>query len=247
MGSIDDCPKLAILVPYRDRKEHLREFVPCLEVFLATRMLPGKVSIHIVEQSGHCPFNRGKLLNCGFKLVEKEVDYIVFHDVDYIPEEADYSFTSQPTRLIWHGLVLREDYRTFFGAVCGMSCDDFLKINGFSNKFWHWGCEDIDLRFRLEAAGLVMARRDGIFRSLSHTHNGFDDTGKLKPEVIPNFKQLQARWAGTASPDGRETANSDGLSSLSYTNLLTIDCEYSTGSGVPVWHHLVDLGQPDGI
>ena len=37
----------------------------------------------VVEQLGHTPFNRGKLLNVGFKEAQsKRCDYVVFHDID---------------------------------------------------------------------------------------------------------------------------------------------------------------------
>ena len=55
--------KLAIIVPYRDRDEHLMRFLPAME---SSNLLEGiDYEILIVEQEKGKPFNRGKLLNVG--------------------------------------------------------------------------------------------------------------------------------------------------------------------------------------
>ncbi|MEL6348225.1 MAG: hypothetical protein AAFV53_34265, partial [Myxococcota bacterium] len=107
---------LAILVPYRNRAAHLKEFLPHMRSYLTTLEAMGQLtwSIHIIEQLGEQRFNRGKLLNCGFMLTRDQADYICLHDVDYLPIDADYRYVNRPTRLIWHGLTLQENYEDFF-------------------------------------------------------------------------------------------------------------------------------------
>ena len=39
-----------------------------------------------------------------------------------------------------------------------MSGQDFVKVNGFSNRFWGWGGEDDDIRRRINKAGLKLTR-----------------------------------------------------------------------------------------
>jgi hypothetical protein len=46
-------------------------------------------------------------VNGGFLALENYRDYVCFHDVDYLPMWADYSYTAHPTRLIWWGMNLR--------------------------------------------------------------------------------------------------------------------------------------------
>ena len=76
-------PKLAIIVPYRDREEHLGRFVPHMDEFLSQRNIEHK--IFVIEQSDEKPFNRGWLLNVGYKIaVEQGYDYFCFHDVDML-------------------------------------------------------------------------------------------------------------------------------------------------------------------
>ena len=77
-------PKLAIIVPYRDREEHLARFVPHMDKFLSDI----DYKIFVIEQDNDKPFNRGWLLNVGYKIAEKQgYDSFCFHDVDMLPED----------------------------------------------------------------------------------------------------------------------------------------------------------------
>ena len=51
--------KLAIIVPYRDRREDLDVFIPHMEKFLDNKQLDYK--IFVAEQSDDRPFNYGKI------------------------------------------------------------------------------------------------------------------------------------------------------------------------------------------
>jgi hypothetical protein len=93
--------RLAIIVPYRDRAEHLRQFVPHMRDYLTDAKLD--YTIHIIEQTAGKPFNRGAVNNIGFKLAEASADYVCFHDVDYLPIKADYSPVDYPMLLISQG------------------------------------------------------------------------------------------------------------------------------------------------
>ena len=107
--------------------------------------------IFIIEQSDNKPFNRGKLLNAGYKYaLDKGCDYFVFHDVDMLPEDVDYSYSDKPLHLATH--LQEHDYETtffdYFGGVTMFTKEDFKTINGFSNDYWGWGFEDDDLLIR---------------------------------------------------------------------------------------------------
>ena len=92
------------------------------------------------------------------------------HDVDYLPMWADYSWTSNPARLIWHGLSMRENWETFFGAVSLLDKSVFTAVNGFPNCYWGWGPEDLEMSNRLRLRGYKLERRDGTFIPLPHKH-----------------------------------------------------------------------------
>ena len=90
--------KLGIIVPYRDRESHLTKFIAGVKSYFKNQKI--KYEIIIVEQSDDKPFNRGKLLNIGFiKAKELLCDYIVFHDIDMVPIEVDYSYSEIPMHL----------------------------------------------------------------------------------------------------------------------------------------------------
>ncbi len=201
--------RLAILVPYRDRASHLALFLPHVTRYLYASPLAGSYVVHVVEQLGAARFNKGRLLNGGFRLACDSADYVVFHDVDYLPIHADYSYCPRPTRLIWKGLLLPESYTTFFGAVVGFPVEDFEAVNGFSNDYWGWGCEDVDLRFRVECASKSIDRRDGTFRALPHPHRGFVTPGVLNAEARATHALLRGRLH-----DFPSYARRDGLSTL---------------------------------
>lgn len=115
--------------------------------------------IFIVEQADDKPFNRGRLLNAGYKYaVDNGCDYFVFHDVDMLPEDVDYSYSNKPLHLATH--LQEHDYETtffdYFGGVTMFTKEDFKTINGFSNEYWGWGFEDDDLLVRCIEADLEL-------------------------------------------------------------------------------------------
>jgi xylosylprotein 4-beta-galactosyltransferase len=78
--------RLAIVVPYRDRAEHLARFVPHLVAYFERDKLDREidVTINIIEQTPGAPFSRGRLGNAGFLLTRDTSDYVRIHDVDYL-------------------------------------------------------------------------------------------------------------------------------------------------------------------
>ena len=93
--------KLGIVVPYRSRESHLNKFNDATEKYLKSKNID--FEIIIVEQTDDKPFNRGKLLNVGYiKAKALGCDYVVFHDVDMLPMDVDYSYSEVPLHLATH-------------------------------------------------------------------------------------------------------------------------------------------------
>ena len=139
--------KLGVIVPYRKRPGHLRKFRESIESYLKDQ----DYELIVVEQNDDLPFNRGKLLNIGFQqAIRKGCDYVVFHDVDMLPVDVDYSYSDVPIHLA-NGFTNsdREIFDTYFGGVTMFPIDLFKKVNGYSNEYWGWGFEDDDLLMRL--------------------------------------------------------------------------------------------------
>jgi glycosyl transferase family 7 (putative galactosyltransferase) len=233
---------LAIVVPYRDRAEHLRKFVPHLATYFQRDKLDRHIafSLHVVEQSGTAVFNRGRLRNCGYALARESADYVCFHDVDYLPLWADYSWSARPARLAWHGLTLREDPEFFFGAVVLFDKAAFEHVNGYPNVYWGWGCEDLELGCRCTLAGFGFDKRDGTYLSLPHRHAGYTASGARTDEAQQTHALFQKRRSSLA-----DFMTRDGLSNLKFELLdkrpISIDGKILPDS----FHYVVDIGRPE--
>jgi hypothetical protein len=218
--------KLCIVVPYRRREAHLQQFVPHLRLYFTRDKTDCAIPyrVLIVEQTDGLPFNRGALKNVGYVLGSADSDYTCFHDVDYLPIWADYSWPDKPMPIAWYGADVRPiapnrsnrvtiaNPDRFFGAVVLVPNRDFERINGYSNSYWGWGFEDTDLQFRFDSARIAWGRRRGSFQALDHDNQGFNLDGTPSPIAQVNERLFKGRWPieskGTASPE----TLSDGLS-----------------------------------
>jgi N-terminal region of glycosyl transferase group 7/N-terminal domain of galactosyltransferase len=216
---IDAAPRLKIVVPYRDRERQLRQFLPHIRNYFAKRGIP--YHIVIAEQAEGLPFNRGAVKNAGFRLGE-ESDYTCFHDVDYLPLEADYGWADFPAGLVWAGAesvpikasgqthYIKPDMPKFFGGAVLMPNMLFEQVDGYSNQYWGWGYEDTDLISRFQAANITCVRRRGSFRPLIHDSEGYEADGNLNEAGARNRALYLDKWRVSAP------RQADGLSTLTY-------------------------------
>ena len=180
---------LAIIVPYRDRAEHLQIFVPYITAFfsrVASDM--GNISLMVVQQTFGLEFNRGLMNNVGYSLAKERCDYVCFHDVDYLPISADYSEPNGFAPIAWYGaeqsidtrgvIITETNLDFFFGGVVLFRNSDFEKVNGFPNAYWGWGFEDSDIFNRCVVEDVPIGRRKGTFQKLPHINMGFDKSGE---------------------------------------------------------------------
>lgn len=199
---------LSIIVPYRLRESHLKEFIPSLELYLTKDEIP--FEILIIEQSDEKQFNRAKLLNVGF--AESNADYFAFHDVDMLPIDSDYSYPDGPTHLASQveqfGWSL--PYDGYFGGVTMFDRESFEKINGFANEYWGWGAEDDDLLYRCLVKGIEVFRKECKYRSLSHERNIESSFYGANLAKLNIFK---------TSPNPDILIKADGLTTLKYQKI----------------------------
>ena len=169
--------RLGIVVPFRDRERHLSVFLPHIVAYFERDKADKAVDVRllIVEQPPSLPFNRGLMVNIGFQILRNEIDYVCFHDVDYLPMWADYSYPDKPSMLIGYGSqpasvqqYFLSDPMKLFSAVVLLQNAHVSLVNGYSNGYWGWGHEDIDFMFRLDAVGLDRDYRYGTFAGLDH-------------------------------------------------------------------------------
>lgn len=159
---------LAIIVPYRDRKSHLDQFIPHMNKYLPD------AKIVIVEQADHKPFNRGKLLNVGF--LETDSFYYCFHDVDHLPISVLYVCASGVNQLAYSNIQTSN----FLGAVTMYDRDTFERSEGYHNDYFH-RAEDNEQMTNLMLKRIFVSHRFGSFETLPHPRTG--------PEFIPELWQ----------------------------------------------------------
>lgn len=202
-----------IIVPFRDREEHLKRFLPAI-----AKALPN-VPVLVIEQADDKPFNRAKLLNIGAKIAfQNGAKIIVTHDVDMIPTDE----TVYPQAHAGHLATAASQfggkmpYDRYFGGVNVFSREFFEAINGYSNEYWGWGAEDDDMLNRVEQTGAVPYRpeKPNKFMSLKHRH-GMSETGAAKRQS-DNRKRLES---------GYDTSK-EGLNTLKYELIAVREDEW---------------------
>lgn len=198
--------KLNILIPYRNRELHLVTFIPYINYYLKTN-LDCNFQITIIEQNNKDLFNRGTLINIGYELEKNNSDYIAPHDVDLLPEDADYSISNVPIHLSAYRSQKKYilEYDTFFGGVNLFLNEHFEKINGFSNFYAGYGAEDDDLRVRCVLNGLTPIRRNCSYTSLYHkpVSGATPENSQLYYKIHQNNNNITMKY--------------DGINSLKYT------------------------------
>uniref|UniRef100_A0AAQ4Q2W0 Beta-1,4-galactosyltransferase n=1 Tax=Gasterosteus aculeatus aculeatus TaxID=481459 RepID=A0AAQ4Q2W0_GASAC len=204
--------EVAILVPFRNRHEHLPILLRHLVPVLKRQRL--QFAFYLIEQGGTEPFNRAMLFNVGFKEAMKDLDWdcLVFHDVDHLMENDRnyYGCSGMPrhfaVQLDKYSYML--PYNEFFGGVSGLTVKQFEKINGFPNAFWGWGGEDDDLWNRVRLANYSVSRppgEQGRYMSISHHHRG-------EVQFLGRYVLLR---------HSKERQRVDGLNNLNYSPLVS--------------------------
>lgn len=188
--------KLGVCVPYRNREEHLKEFIPAVTKYLEDRGID--FCMYFCNQADQKLFNRGATKNIAAKFAfEDGCDYIVWHDIDMIPEEgggADYSYPAEhPVHIATN--ISQMDYKLkyfeYFGGAVVFTKDQVEKTNGYSNEYWDWGMEDDDLFWRCYLEDLVDTRIVQTRLDQKYLHfSGQDSYCKISTEKVPELSKL---------------------------------------------------------
>jgi N-terminal region of glycosyl transferase group 7 len=150
---------MTIIVPYRDREEHLKEFIPAMSGH----------DIYIIGQADDKPFNRGKLINVGF--LEARPEIFIAHDVDMIGEDLAYLKRPGINQLCESSIQLVD----YLGGATMFWAEMFP---GYHNDFWH-RAEDNELMFEIKRLKYRVDKFNFKFKQLPHERTG--------PEFIPEL------------------------------------------------------------
>ncbi|MBN3319974.1 B4GT1 galactosyltransferase, partial [Atractosteus spatula] len=200
--------KVAIIIPFRKRDEHLKFWLYYLHPILQRQQLD--YGVYVINQFGNETFNRAKLLNIGFAESLKDYDYdcFVFSDVDLIPMDDRNIFKcyNQPRHLSVSvdKFGFRLPYAECFGGVSALSKEQFLKMNGFPNNYWGWGGEDDDIYKRVIFHGMSITRPDGIIGKYRMIQHNRDHKNEPNPQRFNKIAHT------------RESMDTDGINSLTY-------------------------------
>ncbi|XP_011619161.2 beta-1,4-galactosyltransferase 1-like [Takifugu rubripes] len=201
--------KVAIIIPYRNRHEHLKHLLFYLHPMLVRQQLD--YGIYVINQDGEGVFNRAKLMNVGFAEALKDYDYecFVFSDVDLVPmdDRNFYRCFKSPRHLsvAIDKFNFQLPYNTIFGGVSSFSKQQFLTVNGYSNTYWGWGGEDDDMYKRIIFHGMSINRPEhmtGKYKMIKHQRDKNNEVNPKNPDKLFHT---------------RETMDKDGINTLNYT------------------------------
>ncbi|CAF1032515.1 unnamed protein product [Brachionus calyciflorus] len=202
--------RVAIIVPYRNRRKNLHIFLLYMHKFLTNQNID--YGIYLVEPLEYLTFNRALLINIGYLEALKEdekIDCFIFHDVDMLPENTKNIYECDPLVPKQMAVAINTySYSTdgyfkerYFGGINAFTRKQFENINGFSNSYYGWGIEDDDARLRVLNKYSHIARQDPkIGRYFANCHE--------KQSKNPNRFVLYM----TAS----SRMETDGLNSMKY-------------------------------
>ncbi|XP_076074124.1 beta-1,4-N-acetylgalactosaminyltransferase bre-4-like isoform X2 [Mytilus galloprovincialis] len=201
--------RVAIIVPFRDREIHLKIFLNNLHPILQRQQI--EYGIYVVDLDLKVQFNRALLLNVGVLESLRLHDYqcFIFHDVDLLPENDNnlYTCPDNPRHMsvAVNRLKYKLPYDKIFGGVAAISKEDFLKVNGYSNRYFGWGGEDDDMFNRINAMNLTITRyHPGIARYI----------------MLPHAKQEENLARFDILKSGKVTFMRDGINTLKYDRLI---------------------------
>ena len=204
--------RVAIIIPYRDREQHLKIFLNHMHPFLKSQLLDYRIIV--VEQVKGSVFNKAALMNSAFVegLMRYKFNCFIFHDVDMLPE-VDYNIYTcddQPRHL---GAMLDKfryvlPYPELFGGAIALKKEHFIHMNGFSNMYIGWGGEDDDMYNRVIHQKYKIYRYPpevSRYKMIRHTHDKGNPVNSNKNDGQINL--------------GRRY-DLDGLNSLTYKLLV---------------------------
>tara|TARA_A100001015_G_scaffold295156_1_gene373842 strand:- start:1817 stop:2647 length:831 start_codon:yes stop_codon:yes gene_type:complete len=169
-------PKIAFIVPYRDREQQLLFFQRQM-TYILEDYPKDDYEIVICHQKDNRSFNCGAMKNIGFLILKNKYPNtyqditLVFNDVDTMPFNKNFIPYDTKEGKIKHFY----GFNHTLGGIVSIKASDFEKINGYPN-FWAWGYEDNMLYDRAKLSHLQIDR--SVFypfadKNILHFYDGY--------------------------------------------------------------------------
>ena len=202
-----------IVIPYRNRKEHLNYFIKTTLPLIQEHLPNSKIVV--VEQNDGKLFNRGALLNVGFKEYENKTKYFFTQDVDINPSlEIIKSIYTKEDIEVYR---IKSAHYASLGGIVKVKHDIIFDINGFPNNIWGWGIEDRAFYYRCCMKNInITNNHNQSFNILPHITNAGGHTGEKE--------KISDMWMSgyidkLDDKKKEEMIMSSGLNNLEYTIL----------------------------
>ena len=205
--------KYNFIIPYRNRKEHLQEFIQRFTGYLNGKDIDAH--FYVIHQITPGEFNRGAMKNIGFLEVCKirPDGLFIFHDVDTYPTSwGSIQYNAKPGT--FRRPVLNSSPNNL-GLICSCWKTEYERVNGFPN-YTGWGAEDGALYDRAIKQGIPIDEQQMVnYQDISVVINREHPRNNQYHEMIINGdKLLQEKQTGDST---------NGLSSLHYEVICSIE------------------------
>jgi hypothetical protein len=203
--------KYNFIIPYRDRSEHLEEFVKSFSNLYQDK----DCEFIFVHQCDTRPFNRGAMKNIGFLEFSKyrPDGLFIFNDIDVLPTydgSIVYDTAKGQVRHPAYGVA-----NVNLGGICCFWKDEFDAVNGFPN-YWGWGPEDMCIKWR------VSERKITIDES-NHAQLNSSKCKRLDHKRDPKEPEYDREGHKIFNQEKKTKVSKDGIKNIKYEVISITD------------------------
>jgi hypothetical protein len=205
-----------ILIPFRNREKHLNYFIQNT-IPLIEKHMPNTLIV-IIEQNEGNLFNRGCILNIGFKEYQNKTKYFITQDIDINPKkDCLVKYYNKDVNNIISGILISPCIT--LGGIIKISSENIFKLNGFPNDIWGWGSEDKALEnrrlfFNIEREIIFLHHKKNINNENFICFDNVNDRKTLNHQKNHQFHYID--YNNLDSKQKKEIIFNSGLNNISY-------------------------------